>query len=317
MIKACKTGNKRRRACASPRNMLFAEYYLCVGRSCWNGSLTGTVSFLQTLGKLYDSFGIGAQTVDVVSLSLQDAVNNVSLVNECIKITVATVKQHYNMKEAAATNGTEGTVSKKTQVSLELLEQGMARLQNNLKSINEDYFGDVDLRTLLTNIAENLHAVSHLKNETFTALQYARDFGTIAKEYLKRTTKWSAKNFTHDKSFYPVPTFSLADVEVTKPPTAARIDPLIEVTMTELVDKYRPVRQRTVRSETTKDKAGALPPAVYYIQPPHSKVMFHKHDSTSTVEGREEMNKLCRKSQMTMGTRKYPASRLWTIARLK
>ena len=40
--------------------------------------LTGTVSFLQTLGKLYDSFGIGAQTVDAVSLSLQDAVNNVS-----------------------------------------------------------------------------------------------------------------------------------------------------------------------------------------------------------------------------------------------
>ena len=26
--------------------------------------LTGTVSFLQTLGKLYDSFAIGAQTVD-------------------------------------------------------------------------------------------------------------------------------------------------------------------------------------------------------------------------------------------------------------
>ena len=40
--------------------------------------LTGTVSFLQTLGKLYDSFGIGAQTVDAVSLSLQDSVNNVS-----------------------------------------------------------------------------------------------------------------------------------------------------------------------------------------------------------------------------------------------
>ena len=42
------------------------------------------------------------------------------------------------MKEAAAANGLEGTVSKKTQVSLELIEQGMARLQNNLKSINED-----------------------------------------------------------------------------------------------------------------------------------------------------------------------------------
>ena len=54
------------------------------------------------------------------------------------------------MKEAAATYGPEGTVSKKAQVSLELLEQGMARLQNNLKSINEDYPGDVYLRTLLT-----------------------------------------------------------------------------------------------------------------------------------------------------------------------
>ena len=66
--------------------------------------LTGTVSFLQTLGKLYDSFAIGAQTVDSVSLSLQDAVNNVSSVNEYMKSTVATVKQHFNMKEAALSN---------------------------------------------------------------------------------------------------------------------------------------------------------------------------------------------------------------------
>ena len=113
---------------------------------------------------------------------------------------------------------------------------------------------------LLTTIVENLHAVSHFKNESFTALQYARDFGTIAKESLKRTTKWSAKYFTHDKSLYPVPSMELADVEVMKPPTAARIDPAIEIAMKELVDKYRPVRQRTVRSETTRDKAEAPPP---------------------------------------------------------
>ena len=98
------------------------------------------------------------------------------------------------MKETAATNGPEGTVSKKTQVSLVLLEQaGMRRLQDNLKNINEEYLGDIDLRTLLTTLVENLHAVSHLKNETFTALQYAQDFGTISKESsLKRTTKWGS-----------------------------------------------------------------------------------------------------------------------------
>ena len=52
----------------------------------------------------------------------------------------------------------------------------------------------------------------------------------------------------------------LAVVEVMKPPTVARIDPAIKVAMKELVEKYRPLRQRTVRSETTKDKAGALLP---------------------------------------------------------
>lgn len=40
--------------------------------------------------------------------------------HQCMNIlkahAVATVKQHYNMKEAAATNGPKGTVTKKTQV---------------------------------------------------------------------------------------------------------------------------------------------------------------------------------------------------------
>ena len=36
-----------------------------------------------------------------------------------------------------------------------------------------------------------------------------------------------------------------------------------EITMKDLAEHYRPVRQRIVRSETTKDRAGALPPAVY------------------------------------------------------
>ena len=38
-----------------------------------------------------------------------------------------------------------------------------------------------------------------------------------------------------------------------------------EVVMTDWMENFRPVRQRTVRSETTKDKAGSLPPAVYSL----------------------------------------------------
>ena len=109
----------------------------------------------------------------------------------------------------------------------------------------------------------------------------------------------------------------LADVEVMKPPKAAiRIDPPIEAAMKELVDNYHPVRQKTVRSEITKDKAGALPPSVYYTQPPHSKVMFH---DDSTVEVREGMEQIMPQVTDDDGDfdSTYPASRLWTIARLE
>ena len=61
-----------------------------------------------------------------------------------------------------------------------------------------------------------------------------------------------------------------------------------EAAMKEWMENYRPVRQRTVRSETTKDKAGALPPAVYSQakQKEHSYVEFNKeqaiHDDAAT-----------------------------------
>ena len=38
-----------------------------------------------------------------------------------------------------------------------------------------------------------------------------------------------------------------------------------------IVEKYRPLRQSTAREETTKGKAGALPPAVYTKQQDSSK----------------------------------------------
>lgn len=157
-------------------------------------------------------------------------------------------------------------LSQKTQVSLELLEQGMRRLQDNVKNINEDYLGDIDLvGTLLTTLVENLHVVSHFKNETFTALQYAQDFGTISKESFKRTTKWGTKYFTQGKPYYPVPisNLELEDLNVMKPPPVVSIDPQIETTMKELVDRHRPVRQRTLRSQTKKGKAETLPQAFY------------------------------------------------------
>jgi len=45
-----------------------------------------------------------------------------------------------------------------------------------------------------------------------------------------------------------------------------------EQTMKDWLENYRPVRQRTVRSETTKDRAGTLPPEVYSNANPNATV---------------------------------------------
>ena len=62
-------------------------------------------------------------------------------------------------------------------------------------------------------------------------------------------------------------------------PTMAKED---EVVMTDWMENFRPVQQRTVRSETTKDKAGSLPAAVYSQpkQTEHSYVEFNREQAT-------------------------------------
>ena len=159
----------------------------------------------------------------------------------------------------------------------------MNRLIENISSINPSFVDLVELLTLLTTQVENLHAVSHFKHETFSALNYSQDFGTIVKESLKRITKWAAKYFTHDRSYYPVPDTSmpLSALSTMALPAVQRVTKEDEAVMKEWMENYRPVRQRTVRSETTKDKAGALPPAVYSQakQKEHSYVEFTREQA--------------------------------------
>ena len=82
---------------------------------------------------------------------------------------------------------------------------------------------------------------------------------------MKRVTKWEAKYFTHEKSYYPVPHTGteFANVNLMRPLPSKGINPEFESTMKEFVEKYRLLRQRTVREETNKEKARALPPAFY------------------------------------------------------
>ena len=193
-------------------------------------------------------------------VSLKQAKQNVKKIDNYVGGTVSKVKERYQLSETSATNGPQGTVSQKTQVSVSLLKKEMDRL--NVIDVNPEFAEDILLETLLTIQVENLHAVSHFKHETFTVLQYALDFGTIVKESIKRTSRWAAKYYTHDRS-----AVSLSAVATMAPLPREGITPGMEEQMKEWLESYRPVRQRTVRSETTKDEARALSPAVCTVQP--------------------------------------------------
>jgi len=189
------------------------------------------------------------------------AIQNLNAVDEYIKATVMYVIETNNLKEDSTTNGPQGTASQKTQTSIELLLNGVKSLKSKVTNLNPNYKATIDWKTLLTTKEEN----SHFKHETFDALQYATDFRTISKESLKRITKWGAKYFTHPSSFYPVPRTGMwfKDVRFMTPLPPDELSKGEEQTMKDWLENYRPVRQRTVRSETTKDTAGTLPPAVY------------------------------------------------------
>ncbi|CAH3186656.1 unnamed protein product, partial [Porites lobata] len=199
--------------------------------------------FLEILGSLYDTFGIHSKGMKPEGVSLKQARRNVTKIDNYERGTVSKGKERYQLSETSTTNGPQGTVSQKTQMSVSLLKKGTDRPYMNVMDVNPEFAYDILLETLLTTQVENLHAVSHFKHETFTVLQYAQDFGTIVKESIKRTSRWAAKYYTHDKSYYPVPQSAvpLSAVATMAPLPSEGITPGMEEQIKEWLESYRPM----------------------------------------------------------------------------
>ena len=138
-------------------------FALDVATGCFTlaSGLSDTVSFLQVLASIYKSSGIRAQRVEKAHV-LPYAIDKVSYVNDNFTKTVSDVNERLSAKEAIATNGPEGTVFNKTQVSLKPLEEGMHCVCNSIASINNDNLEDTELCTLLTTVVEIIHVASLL-----------------------------------------------------------------------------------------------------------------------------------------------------------
>ena len=106
----------------------------------------------------------------------------------------------------------------------------------------------------------------------------------------KSEQKHTTKNFDEFHNHSPQLTI-FKDVRFMTPLLPDELSKGEEQTMKDWLENYRPVRQRTVRCETTKDKAGTLPPAVYSNANPNAtaRVFFPADQVEETPTASSEM----------------------------
>ena len=115
---------------------------------------SGTTDFLEHLGILYDTFGITCKASTPQPITPEQVIQNPNTVDEYIKATVMNVKETNDLKEEdSTTNGLQGTVSQKTQTSIELLLNSVKSLMSKVTHVNPIYKDTVVWKTLLTTTA--------------------------------------------------------------------------------------------------------------------------------------------------------------------
>lgn len=234
-----------------------------------NRPLRGIAEFLGKLQILVKAFNIHSRrSKDQESeKSVDQAIQMVSEVKEYVKVCSKKARDLQSLKKTT-TDGPEGTLSNKCLKSLELMVHSLQKLSHNIQELSS-YPGfkmSLNLESLLTLNVENQHAVTHFKKETFTLYEYAQIFGSSIEEAVKRVTPWTAHYYTHPKSYYPVATSGYGKVihaEIPRPigETISRND---EAEMRFWAKRHgKCVRQRNVRQDNTKDRAGTLPLNLY------------------------------------------------------
>ena len=165
------------------------------------------------------------------------------------------------------TNGPEKSVSSKCFKSLELLKKSLQKMEDDIKELSP-YPGfniQLNLEALLTLHVETQHAVTHFKRDTFSLSVLI--FGSSVEEAVKHVSKWAAAYYTHPASYYKLPStcaVTLPKISIPKPAVLQVLTRNEEALMRSWAKKDgKSVRQRNVRQDNTKDRAGTLPWNLY------------------------------------------------------
>ncbi|CAG2208952.1 unnamed protein product [Mytilus edulis] len=165
---------------------------------------------------------------------------------------------------------------------MQLIAKSLQYLEKDLSGVS-----NIQLQSFLTGQVEHFHATSHIKFDIPTMSQHTRDFHEIIKESIKRIAQWSVHYFTHRDHYYPVPetAIPLANVTFINKPKSANMTESDKQLMIRWAEKHgKCVRQRTVKGDNTKDKAGTLPEVAYELTERQNQLDFNFPSSGQSIE---------------------------------
>ncbi len=123
--------------------------------------LSGTLKFLKNLGFLFDAFGVHLKGEKPLAVPLLEAIATLTKIVTFADSCSANVQEI--MQKNTPTNGPEGTMSSKTQMSTHMIFEGVRRLESSVQDINPAFSPLVNLQSCMTSVVENLHCVTKMK----------------------------------------------------------------------------------------------------------------------------------------------------------
>ena len=191
--------------------------------------------------------------------------------------------------------GPHGIPATKTIQSVSMLIGLLDHYHHLIASMEVD--PELDLKSLLTLVNEHVHSTLRLRVETPTVLDCAQDFIRAVIESVKRQTLCGYHYFTSQKrTGYETPSGLMKVNELPKlnrNKICKMSDNQMKALLTFRERFGKGVRQRSVRSDTTKHNAGTLPINLYMNNPnatSWNKIAFPNTDDDTEAEQAQSDN---------------------------
>ena len=226
---------------------------------------TSLCKFREVLDLLSTVFGIHLRGVPGEVHTIAEAVSSLTKIRSMLEQWIDEVQAKMGRK--TATQGPQGTISTKSRRSLEILADSLSVLGGFLDQKSTDFHNVLKLAATLTLVVENFFSKMRSRNDMPTVLEFVHLFAPTIRESLKQLTDTGFLYYTSPSSYYEAPeTMQLAFRALPSVPCPSSVQMTKEdqQLMRDWRDNYgKPVRQLTVRNQSTKDNVGTLPIFAY------------------------------------------------------